>query len=89
MASRYLPAMRAEMVNRLIKTRGISQSEAARKLGITRAAVCQYLSRKRGGSELEITGEMSALIERWALAVIGEEPQITLCDVCRCAMKKQ
>lgn len=87
MAFRYLPAMRAEMVTRLIRERGMSQSDAARRLGISRAAVSQYLSRKRGGTDIEISQELDALIEQWAMAVIGDECHITLCDVCRCACR--
>jgi predicted transcriptional regulator len=88
LARKYLPGIRAEMVNRLVNDRGISQSDAARKLGITRAAISQYLSGKRGGKVADLSDEMSALIDRWALAVCGEEIQINICDVCRCAWKR-
>ena len=58
MVRRLLPPMRAEMVSRLVQKQGLSQSEAAKKLGVTRAAVCQYMSRKRGAGEVEISSEM-------------------------------
>jgi predicted transcriptional regulator len=80
--------MRAEMVSRLVSERGFSQSEAARRLGITRAAISQYVSRKRGNSEVRFSSEVSTLIDRWALAVDTGESDITLCDVCKCAKKK-
>jgi len=83
-----LPSMRAEMVSRLVHDRGLSQSEAARRLGLTRAAVSQYVSRKRGNSESEFSPEVSALIDRWALAVDTGESDINLCDVCKCVKKK-
>ncbi|MGD1005519.1 MAG: helix-turn-helix domain-containing protein [Methanoregulaceae archaeon] len=83
-----LPSMRAEMVSRLINERGLSQSEAARRLGVTRAAISQYISRKRGSSEGKVSSELSALIDRWALAVDTGESDLTLCDVCKCAKKK-
>ncbi len=83
-----LPSMRAEMVSRLVRDRGLSQSEAARRLGLTRAAVSQYVSRKRGGSEVEFSPEVSALIDRWVHAVDTGESDMNLCDVCRCAKKK-
>jgi predicted transcriptional regulator len=85
----YLPPMRAEMVARLIQKQGLSQSDAAKKLGVTRAAVSQYLSRKRGCGEVMITTDMDALIERWALAVITGESDINICDVCQCAVKRR
>lgn len=41
-----IPAIRKEFVKLLVKE--MSQREAARKLGITEAAVSQYLKKKRG-----------------------------------------
>ncbi|HTY15751.1 MAG TPA: helix-turn-helix domain-containing protein [Methanoregulaceae archaeon] len=83
----YLPGIRAEMVARLVNGRGMSQSDAARHLGVTRAAISQYMSRKRG-ADITLCSELDLLIDRWALAVTtGDEP-ITICDVCKCAMKK-
>ena len=88
MVRRYLPTMRAEMVYRLIQNQGISQSDAAKRLGVSRAAISQYMSKKRGDSGIEISTELDALIDRWTLAVIGQDSTITLCDICRCASKK-
>lgn len=88
MVRNLLPPMRAEMVSRLINQQGLSQSDAARKLGVTRAAVSQYMSRKRGASEVSITTEMDMIIDRWAMAVVTGESDINLCDVCKCALKK-
>ena len=79
-----LPSMRAEMVSRLVRDRGLSQSEAARRLGLTRAAVSQYVSGKRGGNEVEFSPEVSALIDRWVCAVYTGESDINLCEVCKC-----
>jgi predicted transcriptional regulator len=87
-ARNLLPPMRAEMVCRLVQKQGLSQSDAAKKLGVTRAAVSQYLSRKRGAGEVEITSEMDALIDRWALAVVTGVSDVNLCDICECARKK-
>jgi hypothetical protein len=80
--------MRAEMVVRLVQNQGLSQSDAAKKIGVTRAAVSQYISRKRGAGEVEISTEMNMMIDRWALAVVTGESDINLCDVCQCALKK-
>ena len=88
MVRRYLPTMRAEMVHRLIENGNISQSDAARRLGITRAAVSQYMSRKRGAGEVVISTELDAIIDRWALAVVTGVSDVNLCDVCQCARKK-
>jgi len=88
MVRNLLPPMRAEMVARLIRDQGLSQSDAARRLGVTRAAVSQYLSRKRGAGEVQISTELDAMIDRWALAVVTGESDMNLCDVCQCALKK-
>lgn len=85
---KMLPGMRAEMVTRLVNDRGLSQSEAARRLGVTRAAISQYVSRKRGSSEVQFSSEINSVIDRWAIAVDTGESDINLCDVCRCAKKK-
>jgi uncharacterized protein len=76
------------MVVRLIRDQGLSQSDAARRLGVTRAAVSQYLSRKRGAGEVVLSTELDAMIDRWALAVVTGESDMNLCDVCLCALKK-
>jgi len=88
MVRNLLPPMRAEMVSRLIQKQGISQSDAAKRLGITRAAVSQYMSRKRGAGEVVLSTELDSIIDRWALAVITGESDINLCDVCQCALKR-
>ena len=43
-----LPVIRKEIAVSMIKDYGLSQKETAEKLDITPAAVCQYLSKKRG-----------------------------------------
>jgi len=88
MVRNLLPPMRAEMVFRLVQKQGLSQSDAAKRLGVTRAAVSQYMSKKRGASEVQISSELDSLIDRWALAVVTGESDINLCDVCQCALKK-
>ena len=88
MVRNLLPPMRAEMVSRLVQKQGLSQSDTAKRVGITRAAVSQYMSKKRGVSEVQISNELDSLIDRWALAVITGESDINLCDVCQCALKK-
>ena len=88
MVRNLLPPMRAEMVSRLVQKQGLSQSDAAKRLGVTRAAVSQYMSKKRGVSEGQISTELDSLIDRWALAVVTGESDINLCDVCQCALKK-
>ncbi|MDK2863260.1 MAG: uncharacterized protein PWQ46_970 [Methanomicrobiaceae archaeon] len=80
---RLLPAMRAEMVYRLVNERGISQSEVSKRLGVSRAAISQYMSRKRGCNREEFPENLDMVIERWVSAVASGEGRITLCDICR------
>jgi len=77
--------MRAEMVYRLVNERGISQSEASKRLGISRAAISQYMSRKRGFAPQDFPGDLEVVIERWVSAIVSGEGAITICDICRSA----
>ena len=43
----YLPQIRADLAIELVKT-GMTQSQASKKLGVTPAAVSQYINKKRG-----------------------------------------
>ncbi len=83
LARRLLPQMRAEMVYRLVNDRGISQSEASKRLGISRAAISQYMSRKRGFNRQDLPDDLEVVIERWVSSVASGEGTITICDVCR------
>ena len=42
-----LPIIRKELVKSMIKNHDMTQKEIAKRMGLTPAAVCQYLSRKR------------------------------------------
>jgi predicted transcriptional regulator len=50
-----LPAIRKQLAKNMIEDHGLTQLETAQKLGISGAAVCQYLAAKRG--KVEITEE--------------------------------
>ena len=43
-----LPVIRKGIAESMINDFGLSQKETAEKLGVTPAAVCQYVSKKRG-----------------------------------------
>jgi predicted transcriptional regulator len=79
-----LPALRKELAKNLVEKFGISQKEAAEKLGLTPAAVCQYLSKKRGRLAIvdekilhEVTISAVKIIEEGEPVVSGE-----LCRLC-------
>ncbi|MDT8356879.1 MAG: helix-turn-helix domain-containing protein [Methanomicrobiaceae archaeon] len=89
LARTLLPQLRAEMVQRLVSHYGVSQSEVAKKLNVSRAAISQYMSRKRGGTRMPISDELDMMIDLWAHAVMYEDQAITLCDICRCANREE
>jgi len=47
-----LPVIRKEIAESMINDYGLTQKEAAEKLGVTPAAVCQYIGKKRGKFEI-------------------------------------
>ena len=49
-----LPIIRKGIAESMISDFGLSQKEAAEQLGITPAAVCQYVSNKRGKIEIKM-----------------------------------
>ena len=49
-----LPVIRKEIAESMINDYGLTQKETAEKLGLTPAAICQYVSRKRGRINIEV-----------------------------------
>ena len=81
-----LPQIRADLARELVKG-GLSQKEAAERLGVTPAAVSQYMSRKRAGKAKMHEGYPS-LIEAAAKEILkdGAEESV-LKVVCGCCAK--
>jgi len=86
-----IPAIRKELAEALIKQYGLSQREAAEKLGLTPAAICQYLSKKRGKTDIfdetiieEITISAQRIMQNDGTAAIVET-----CRICQIVQKKQ
>ena len=77
-----LPVIRKEIAESMINNFGLNQKEAAQKLGLTPAAVCQYLSKKRG--KIKIVDE-GALIEinKSAEKIIQQEDSVVISETCR------
>ena len=80
-----LPAIRRGIAESMIKDFGLNQKEVAKKLEITPAAVCQYLSKKRG--KLEISDEyVLAEIKNSAQRIIengGDNINSEICRICK------
>jgi predicted transcriptional regulator len=80
-----LPVIRKEIAQSMIHDFGLNQKDAAEKLGITPAAVCQYISRKRGRIRIsnrfileEIKVSAGNIIENGGESIIPET-----CRICK------
>jgi predicted transcriptional regulator len=84
-----LPVIRKEIAESMIRDFGLSQKETAEKLGITPAAVCQYVSRKRG--RIDITDEsILGQIKISAENIIQEGDGNVIPETCRiCKILRQ
>ena len=70
-----LPAIRKELVSGFIKDYKLSQRQAAEKIGVTEAAVSQYLKSKRA-SELKFSGAAKKEIKKTAEKIIKDRKNI-------------
>jgi len=80
-----LPVIRKEIAESMIINFGLNQKDAAEKLGITPAAVCQYLSHKRGNIKIddeELTKEIKLSAER-ILNNINANAIEETCRICK------
>ena len=80
-----LPVIRKEIAESMIIDFGLSQKEAAEELGLTPAAVCQYVSKKRGKVDIsdefvlkEIKTSAGNIIENGDGSVLSET-----CRICK------
>jgi predicted transcriptional regulator len=85
-----LPVIRKEIAESMITDFGLNQKEAAEKLGMTPAAVCQYLSKKRGNTSVdseELLKEISLTAERIIQNTEADVVEET-CRICKLFMEK-
>jgi predicted transcriptional regulator len=80
-----LPVIRKELAKSMISNYGLTQRQAAEKLGITPSAVCQYLAHKRAKTNMidnhilsEINVSAKRIIENGSTSVIPET-----CRLCK------
>jgi len=77
-----LPVIRKEIAVSMIDDYGLSQKETAEKLGISPAAVCQYLSGKRGKMNI-VDEELCKQINISAERIIQQGDGILVSETCR------
>lgn len=83
---RILPALRSELARILIEEHGFSQQQASLTLGITKAAVSQYLKSKRGADvafSLSIQERLREVASEIALQHKKPSAIDTLCPLCK------
>lgn len=80
-----LPVIRREIAESMIKNHGLNQKETAIKLGVTPAAICQYISKKRGKIKIidekiinEINNSARIIINNGVNSVVSET-----CKICK------
>ncbi|MEM3396743.1 MAG: transcriptional regulator [Thermoplasmata archaeon] len=78
-----LPAIRRELAISLIKEHSLTQRDTAKILGLTEAAVSQYISSKRGG-RMVLPPEVMPEVKKAAETIILNEARTTheLCRIC-------
>lgn len=91
MVGSILPALRVMLARRMVEEYGLTRSEVARRLQVSRAAVTQYLKGVRGNYPLDLIAGSEAgreALERLTLELSKENPNFVeglrrLCAVCR------
>ncbi len=88
-----LPALRLEITRELVEKYGMKRSDAATKMGVTPAAITQYLSRVRGGSAttlIEGNVKVMKIVDELSQDIAGGESPLDvlllkLCMACTAA----
>ena len=86
MVQKVLPAIRAELSRTMINDYELRQQDVATILGLTRAAISQYVSAKRG-DEVIFNTEVKDEIKKFADVLINKDPSTRekargICRVC-------
>ena len=85
-----LPSIRREMVNQLLDQEDISQTQAAKLMNLTPAAVSQYQNSKRGREEIkdpEVKEKIAQAAKKIAKSG-GEDVGKEICEICSLIRKK-
>ncbi|MFE3845493.1 transcriptional regulator [Thermoplasmatota archaeon] len=77
-----LPVIRREIAESMINKFGLSQKETALKLGLTPAAICQYISKKRGKIKI-IDENILKEIDKSTKIIIDNGSKSTVNETCR------
>ena len=78
-----LPAVRREITKHLVIEKKMPRKIVAQKLGITEAAICQYLKAKRGGSHKFNDHDLVKIKEMAEMVATSDKGLNNMCVVCR------
>jgi len=86
MVLKVLPAIRAELARIMMQELEMPQQEIARRLGVSKAAVSQYASAKRG-ADTDFSDDIKKELRVFADAVAASDDTSKLiddfCDICK------
>ena len=78
-----LPAVRREIAKYLVLEKKLPRKEVSERLGITEAAICQYLKSKRGGTHKFNEHDIEKIKELAETMVESKKGLESMCMVCR------
>ena len=86
-----IPTIRKELAEALIKQFGLSQRQAAEKLELTPSAICQYLTKKRGKTDIfdDIIMKEISISAEHIMKDNGSDVHIETCRICRIVQKNK
>jgi len=82
-----LPVIRRELATKLVKEHDITQKKTAELLGLTDAAISQYVSRKRG--KIDLGGRGDSEFEKSVQRILDGKPvNDEICRLCKYLMSR-
>ena len=78
-----MPAVRKEIARYLVNEKHIQRKNVSKKLGVTEAAVCQYLKDKRGGSYKFGEADLEKIRKMADMMMESEKGFDKMCVICK------
>src|SRR3989338_8871233 len=78
-----MPAMRREITRYLVNDKKVTRKNIAQKLGITEAAVCQYLKAKRGNGHTFNETDLGKIRKMADMMMESDKGFDKMCVICK------